>query len=317
MKMQPKQSSLKRTSPKMTRRIEARGRLCKMLNSEALSRTSFYNALALKSSLPLHNQAWREQVAQWCYDVVDHLDLNRDIVFVAMNILDRFVATTSQTRMDKSEYERSAITSLFMATRISDSRSLKLTELLHLSESSLLPRDIITTAKIILQSLSWDHQIVTPRSFVIGFLGLLPSYVNRRAAMSWLESAFFLVELAVCDGNFSHVPASDIAYAAILVAMKRSQAFAVDEVTFGRFVTTMLQDTGISFRSAELESLCVRLQNSYFQSQESRNINGPNVVEEEDEEKEFEELPTTSDTVNTSQTTMPRPISPIPDHERR
>ena len=58
-------------------------------------------------------------------------------------------------------------------------------------------------------------------------------------------------------------------------------------------------------------------QNSYFQSQESRNINGPNVVEEEDEEKEFEELPTTSDTVNTSQTTMPRPISPIPDHERR
>ena len=321
----------KRPAPLMTpRRMETRDRVCKMLALEATARSSDdYTSLTRKSSLPCHNQAWREQVAQWFYDLVDHLDLTREIVFVAMDILDRFVASSSTTTtcqaesMDKTEYERSAITSFFLATRISNSRKIKITELLSLSASSLNPRDVLMTGTRILESLSWDHQIVTPRSFVKAFLGLLPSTVDRRTLMSWFEFSVYLVELSVCDGNFSHVPASQIAFASIIVAMKEAQGFTVDKAMFGRFVKTILQDTGINVASAQLQSVCVRLQNSYCQSQESCNTDFPHIVQDDDddeeEEEELKELsdegmhPFTDVNVQTPQGAIPRPISPSPD----
>jgi hypothetical protein len=45
--------------------------------------------VALLTCTPsFQNHAWRERVAQWCYNVVDHLDVPSDVVYLAMNILD-------------------------------------------------------------------------------------------------------------------------------------------------------------------------------------------------------------------------------------
>ena len=41
------------------------------------------------------NEMWREKICEWCYQVVDHFDFNREIVSVAMSYLVRYLSTRS------------------------------------------------------------------------------------------------------------------------------------------------------------------------------------------------------------------------------
>jgi len=45
-----------------------------------------------------HNAVWRKMIVQWCYNVVDHIQVDREIVYVTINILDRFLATQERTK---------------------------------------------------------------------------------------------------------------------------------------------------------------------------------------------------------------------------
>jgi hypothetical protein len=314
MQIQQTQRKCKRKASEMpVRSAASRDRLSQMIRSETSYRSVDDHILSNITNSPVHNQVWREQVSQWCYDVVDHLDASRELVYTTMNILDRYVANTSSSSlMNKVEYERTAITSFFLALKISSSLEIKISELLSLSRSTLQSRDILLTGKRILETLSWDSEILTPQSFVKVFISLLPSTLDGRAVMSWFELSMYLVEISVCDGNFAHVPPSQIAFAAILVAMKKAMGHSADRVTFDSFVRDMREETCIEFCSAGIQSLCVRLQNIYSQSQECSQT--PHVVEDEDNDlNQLSNQPQlTPHHLSTQVNGASRPISPFP-----
>jgi hypothetical protein len=316
MQIQPIQRKCKRKASEMSsRRAATRDRLSKMIRSETSYRSVDDHTFSNITNSPVHNQVWREQVSQWCYDVVDHLDASRDVVYTTMNILDRYIAkTSSSTLMNKVEYERTAITSFFLALKISSSLEIKISELLSLSRSTLQPRDMLMTGKRILEALSWDSEILTPQSFVKVFIALLPSTLRGGAVMSWFELSTYLVEISVCDGNFAHVPSSQIAFAAILVAMKKAIVHSADRVTFDSFVRDMREETCIEFCSAGMQSLCVRLQNIYSQSQECSQIETSHVVEYEDDDLNelLNQSQLTPHHLRTQVNGASRPISPFP-----
>jgi hypothetical protein len=103
------------------------------------------------------HQAWREQTAKWFYDVIDHLKHSREIVHVAMNMLERYLDTIEIT--SKSGYQLAAISSLYLAVRLSHTstpsqKKLKISEILVISGvSTWTVADIQTTSTRILQSL--------------------------------------------------------------------------------------------------------------------------------------------------------------------
>ncbi|CAJ1958746.1 unnamed protein product [Cylindrotheca closterium] len=284
-------------------------RVTKMIKAEA----SFRTMQTIRMTSSWKNQVWREQVAQWCYDVVDHLDASREAVYVAMNVLDRYIAeTSSSAAMDKVEYEKIAITAFFLALRITNSVEIRIPEILSLSRSSIQPQDIISTGSRILECLTWSNRILTPHSFLKAFMGLRSQSLNPSTVTSWLDLAVYLVEISVCDGEFSQTAASQLAMAAIIVAMKKSGDYDENKKQCDSLVRDIFEHASIDPCSTSLRSLCVRLQNIYNQSQESPQANSPHVIEAEDDEQ-TDSCQTGLD--NRSEldrvTSVSRPISPL------
>jgi hypothetical protein len=222
------------------------------------------------SSTP--NLVWREKVTHWCYDVVDHLDESRSVVYVAMNMLDRFcaVSTTDGNSMDEQTYERASMTALFLAVRIAGSGNICLHELTSMSRGEIPVRDIISMGTCMIKSLTWEHRIVTPLDFVGVWLGLISEDLRSQRV---LDSACYLVEIAVCDTSLCRSKASDVALAAVLNSLGAPRSIATKN--FSKAVTDA---SGIVLDTLEFSSLCARLQGIYSQSAESSNYSGPHLV---------------------------------------
>jgi hypothetical protein len=218
------------------------------------------------------NPVWREKVAHWCYDVVDHLDESRSVVYVAMNMLDRFcaVSTTEENSMDEQTYERASMTALFLAVRIAGSGNLCLQELTSMSRGEIKVRDIISMGTCMINSLTWEHRIVTPLDCVSVWLGLISQDLRSQRL---LDSACYLVEIAVCDTSLSKSKASDVALAAVLNSLGGPRSTEAKN-----FAKAVKDASGIVLNTLEFSSLCARLQGIYSQSAESSNYSGPHLV---------------------------------------
>lgn len=218
------------------------------------------------------NAVWREKVSQWCYDVADHLGESRSTVYVAMNILDRYCANQKED-MNEQRYEISSMAAVFLAVRISGSGNIRLQHLLEMSQGELTAQDIISTGTDMIKVLTWDHKVISPRDFVTAFLDLLPSTIGYETL---LDSACYLVELAVCDVVLSRCKASDVALAAVMNALVAVQANEVD-----LFAETIKTSTSLNIQ--DLEGFRNRLHRLYTMSFDSRRQDGPHLIGDDEE----------------------------------
>mmetsp|Transcript_17064 Transcript_17064/g.41433 ORF Transcript_17064/g.41433 Transcript_17064/m.41433 type:complete len:493 (-) Transcript_17064:745-2223(-) len=255
------------------------------------------------------NTAWRERVAQWFYDVSDYLEESRDLAYVAMNILDRFLAvqassasseedasldsTNSSFLVDHFEYEILSITALFLAVRISGTnKNLTVQEMLELSSSGVQVRHVLGAGNTLLETVSWDHRIITPHNFLQVFYkhlvqsSIVPGGSSKSSSSSstvapshssLFDLASYLIEVSVCDLYFAQVLPSEVAFAALVMALR------CDEETTARFgqasVALFLQsiqlETGIDINSPRMKAILSRLSDVYSQSQEASAGTGP------------------------------------------
>lgn len=293
-----------------------------MLAAEAIIRQQRDHRLLLSSPPGCHHNrsscyhpsaTWREKVAQWYYDVVDRLGESRSLVYVAMNVLDRYCATyyheTSNNKviLDGRAYEIASMTSLFLAVRISgSSSSFRVQDLLSLSrrECSLSHQDVVSAGTAIVSALTWDHRVVTPSDFVAAFVEMLPrtSSTTRRQHASAssssrvdavLDSACYLAELAVCDGSLSGAKASDVALAAVLNAARAAGDLAHNS---GGFCGFQVNEFAAAVRAAtngaanpeseQVLALRNRLHKLYSSSYDSQGAGSPHLVPDDDDDEE-------------------------------
>jgi Cyclin, N-terminal domain len=173
---------------------------------------------------------WREKVSLWCYDVIDHLKESRSIVYIAMNILDRFILLHSHFIANRS-YEAAALTSLFLAVSISGSHHLEVQDLVRMSRLGVTIREIIDMGKEMTFGLSFDRRILTPPDFLNPiFSCFLNSSPSKNIPFDIEETALFYTELCIIDCFFSRVKPSDIALASILAATDWDPEIAVASV---------------------------------------------------------------------------------------
>jgi hypothetical protein len=118
--------------------------------------------------------------------------------------------------------------------------------------------------------LTFEHRIVTPLDFVGVWLGLISEDLRSQRV---LDSACYLVEIAVCDSSLCRSKASDVALAAVLNSLGSSRSIAAKN-----FSKAVKDASGIVLDTPEFSSLCARLQGIYSQSAESSNHSGPHLV---------------------------------------
>lgn len=259
--------------------------LKKMMEVERSSRTtSDQLALIVQDDDPsLQNQVWRERVSQWCYDVLDFLEESREVAYVALNILDRYLAVRTEEGLSQHhhhqpinqfEYEVIAFSALFLAVRVTGtSHGLQIPELLQLSSSGAQVKHILSVGNSMLQKLSWDHRILTPHIFLKAFMELLVHScpdISEDRALTLMDFASYLVEISVCDQYFSKMCPSEIAFGALTLSMTCDEDFAAgQQASFTLFLQTVREGTAIDVESARLKSILSRLLVVYNQSQEA------------------------------------------------
>lgn len=262
--------------------VSSQARLERMLEGESRIRSCRdHIALASTAISRFQNFTWREKVTQWCYDVADHLNESREVVYVAMNMLDRYIAVTSaEAFSDKVAYELAAITSLFLAIRVSGSNTLEVPDLLQMSRAGVQVKDIVSTGTAMLEALSWEHKLITPTDFIKAMLSTQASMEHSKA-VSILELSSYMVEISVCDQYFVGVQASKVAFASMMNVLKRNE---LDGVTSSQFLQCIHEATGMSPDSPEIKAIAARMKAVYHQSEESSDTDGPHLISDFDDE---------------------------------
>lgn len=94
------------------------------------------------------NECWREKICEWAYQVIDHFDFNREVVAVSLSYLDRFLSTRS---VSKKVFQLAAMTSLYMAIKLYEPTTLKISSFVELSRGYFTIEHIIAMEETILR----------------------------------------------------------------------------------------------------------------------------------------------------------------------
>lgn len=272
-------------------------RFCQLFDQERAYREHVEGSSLKAINGEVHHNVWREMIVQWCYNVVDHIQADREIVYVAINILDRFLASqasgqgpshTQQYHTDKKDYEAAVMACLLITLKLQGISSLSISDLLKMSRSSVGSRDIMQAAEAIVQSLTWNKELPTAASFARALIDILPSSVDSDTRHALFEECTFSVELSVFDKDVSKELPSLVALTILEDAMV-SQGIPQDIIrSFHANVSTI---TGLKY-SKTLHHLFNNLRERGMgendldiREQQPTTIRGPTVIPPDDEDE--------------------------------
>lgn len=189
------------------------------------------------------NEAWRRKMCEWCFEVVDHFGMEREVVSVAMNYLDRIaakymIAQSNDRFLNKREFQLVAVSSLYLAVKLHgetdeidiDRRKLNVDVFVDLSRGYFQAETLKTMELNILFHLDWRLNPPTPLKFIAFLMRLIPSWSSsdydegqpsyKSVFKAIFDIAMYLTELSVCVSTFTFQSRSSVvAYASILCAL--------------------------------------------------------------------------------------------------
>lgn len=193
----------------------------------------------------------RTKLADWCYELVDKCEFDRESVAIAMNIFDRFICRITSVLSNRSAQSRFrqdhtisdhilhdhalcqlvCITSLYISIKTNEKVAFAIDDLAALSRGMYTLQDIEDTELLILQGLGWRINPPTSSQFAHHLIVLLQYQVELCGASTPLDRDIwerlrndvqFETENAVRDYYFTIRRPSTIAVAAIVNAIERA-----------------------------------------------------------------------------------------------
>jgi len=175
----------------------------------------------------------RKMVVDWCYGIVDHFNLSRQSVAMAMEMVDRFLDmpsfSTDAARVadgslhSQGKFQLLAIAALYSSTKVNENHVMS-SDLFAFKCGDIYTKEEIEGMEHILSGgslLRWNY---APTAYQVGhsILSMLVPYVNIPEA-AWaflLDEMKYQTEHAVRDYYFSTQRTSTIALAAIFHAVE-------------------------------------------------------------------------------------------------
>jgi len=160
---------------------------------------------------------WREKICEWCYQVIDHCDIDRDVVSITLFYFDRYCAF--HTNLDEALYQLVAMTSLYLAVKIHSPRKISVASMVTLSRGHFRMDQVLKMEACIIKTLSW-HLNPPTATLCLNTLEPLIDGLSDHADLTFnlKEHARYLIELSVCDDFFIRMRPTSIAYGALLMA---------------------------------------------------------------------------------------------------
>jgi hypothetical protein len=165
----------------------------------------------------------RQQIAEWCMNIMDACNYTREHAAITMNILDRFVSTSEgyKALLNRSEYQLASLTSVYLSVKIHAPQALSPDLVARLSQGSYTREDVETMERRILKALQWRVNPPTVMDFVRTYLTLIPSYsLDEETQKVIIELTNLQADLSVTEFNLSTFKASHVAFASLLNALE-------------------------------------------------------------------------------------------------
>lgn len=165
---------------------------------------------AYKSSVSFGcDQALRDKICEWCYQVIDRCDIDRSVVSFALSYFDRFMSI--HTLKNDISMQLVSMTSLYLAVKIHSTKTISVSSMSSLSQGRCREDQLLEMEMRIIRSNHWYLNPPIPSIYL--------SVVDPLIDDSTRELSIYLIELSVWDGYFVDKKPSSISYAAIVVAM--------------------------------------------------------------------------------------------------
>jgi Cyclin, N-terminal domain len=225
---------------------------------------NFPSSQVVASSSPPADASCRFFMAQWCYQIVDHCRFKRETAAVAMNYLDRFLAShDGQTRVlpDRQQFQLAAMSCLYTAVKIHEHEAVTPRLIANLSNGVHSTTDVEAMEVRILKALTWAVNPPTSSAFCHQFMErLAPSVLSDLSLRTTaIDLAHFQSELAVCDYSLVTCRASWIALSALLNATES----LLDGERYAYLEAVLCQVAGIDMTNAlmvqQLQDIRIRL----------------------------------------------------------
>ena len=186
----------------------------------------------------------RTKMAAWCYQVVDFCKFNRETVAIAMNLLDRFVASplAQAALTDRKTYQLAAMTALYTAVKIHEPEAMDPKLVSTLSRGTYLPHEVEAMEAQLLTALTWRVNPPTAMAFVRHYLDLIPSshvLSDPFVRATLYDLTKFQTELAVAEYDFLQVPPSVVAFCSLMNSLE--SVGCVDTTTLESIATHLAQ----------------------------------------------------------------------------
>ncbi|KAL7577921.1 hypothetical protein ACA910_007554 [Epithemia clementina (nom. ined.)] len=161
----------------------------------------------------------REKMCDWSYRVCQHFAIPRNIVAVAFSLLDRYV-DQRWSWVDRRTYKLASMTTLYLATKLFNSRPLAVTTLADLSRGEFTDAQLLAMEQEIMVTLQWQLHAPAVLDFVQYLFTFLPSSLHPNQSLRFTQKAVYWAELVVYDYDLILHDKSILALAAIFNALE-------------------------------------------------------------------------------------------------
>mmetsp|Transcript_18414 Transcript_18414/g.27820 ORF Transcript_18414/g.27820 Transcript_18414/m.27820 type:complete len:279 (-) Transcript_18414:39-875(-) len=163
----------------------------------------------------------RRSMVQWCMQVADFCQYDKNTLCMAINTLDRFVAMRpSIVQDDNDEYQLAAMACLYTAVKTNENIALDPESMSKLSKGKFGGRLIEDMELNILMTLKWRVNMPTALSFADMFLQLFLSDVAEEQRTLLCQLIQDQIMCAAQEPHFLGISASQLALTAVRNAVK-------------------------------------------------------------------------------------------------
>jgi len=168
------------------------------------------------------NRDCRSKMVQWCYQVIEFYDIDREIVVVAFSYADKYIGKVyarSTILKERKRYQLLVMTSLYVATKVFETKVIELNLLVKLGRGTYIKRDFEEMERDLLSTLEWRLHPPTPTSFIRQILLIASSMnMNEKFTSALFNLACFQIERGLHEYKLALCKPSTVATCAILNA---------------------------------------------------------------------------------------------------
>lgn len=284
-------------------KLSASDKLAKLLAVEEMAASRRRRRRVLESPL---DQAfvkhWRPRVVQWFFDMIDHFELSRDVVYVAADILDRYTISSSFIISSSQHYQEVSIAAIFLAAKTLKASRISMESLLQTMGKTckMTTSQAMGVVREVVSALDWTYPNLAPSAFAKQLLGITACFLpeGQHRTRKPLEHMLYLTELAVLGNLSSKSFASDIALAALLQTMNPKTGPAdcccLTQDRFQGMAEELRAELNLDCSNETIQNLCQKLEGIHAKSLDWRSAPEPRsapskptpvLIEEENEQE--------------------------------